>query len=692
MSGSARSGAGGRRTGNLPAELSTFVGRAQEIDELARLVQSTQLVTVTGVGGVGKTHTALEVAQRIRDRFPDGVWLVELSQLQDSGLLAHAVAKVLQVRDQTTRPLIDVLADHLAERECLLILDTCEHLIDTCALLTMTLLPAAPGLRVLATSRQSLNAQGERVLQLSPLPVPAEEAADVRDNEAVRLFADRARMADPEFVITAENAPVVARLCRRLEGLPLALELAAPWLRVLSVERVAERLEDRFRLLTKPAGSPEPDRHDALRTTIGWSHELCTPAERLLWARASVFAGSFDRRAALEICTGGPLAGEVFDRVLAGLVRKSILLAEGDRYRMLDTIRDYGAQWRQELGEDRATRRRHRDYYLTLAHRAYGEWMSAEQITWFKRFRAEHADLRVALEFCLTSPEDAGGALEMAGDLWFFWYACGFQREGRRYLERALAQEPAPGPQRTRAAWVLGMIALTQGDLVTNEQCVQLCNEDSDPAAAVAAGFLEASALTLQGEHTRAIKLLSAMGAVPVAGGMVEAIWMLERGVRAFAHVLLGELAIAVALAEEARSESAMRGERALQSFADYVQAMAHLGLGQAEPAADRACSALENKRPLHDTWFMAMVMDVLAMAVAAMGESDRAARLLGIGQHIWDAYGLPQLGSPELVEARRTCERQLRATIGDAAYQYAFDRGMDTEMDAGITYALSPC
>ncbi|TDD94769.1 ATP-binding protein [Actinomadura rubrisoli] len=695
MSGSATAGAGGRPAGNLPYGLPSFVGRETELLDLERLLETAPLVTLTGTGGVGKTRTALEAAHRVRDRFPDGVWLVELSRLRDPELLPHAVATSLGVHDQGTSPLPDVLAGFLADRRSLLILDTCEHLPGACADLVTPLLAAAPDLRILATGRQPLDAEGERVVTLAPLAVPAEGEDDTEGaalSEGVRLFAARARHAVPGFVVDEANRAVVARLCRGLDGLPLALELAAPWLRVLPVEAVADRLDERFRLLARGPGR-QPGRHETLRTAIGWSHELCGPAERLLWVRASVFAGGFDRRSVQEVCSGGPIDPADVPRLLARLVRKSIVMDGGDgaqpRYRMLDTVREYGARWLRELGEEPEIRRRHRDFHLAHARRAYACWMGGRQVTWYERALSAHADIRVALEHCLAGP-DVGDALELAGNLWFYWYACGFQREGRHYLERALAVSAETGPRRTLAAWARGLITLSQGDIDAAEECAGICRADAGRTAETAAAFLEGSALTLTGESAKALVVLRRLEPDPLRGGMDEAIWLLERGVRAFAHVQLGDLAEAAALAEEARAGSAERGERCLQAWGDYVQALAELGLGRPEAAARHARSALESKRPLHDTWFMALCLDALALAVAATGDGERAARLLGIGQRIWRAHGLSQLGSPELAAARQACEGRLRGALGDAAYEAAHTAGLRTPPDEGIEYALA--
>ncbi|MFD0683350.1 ATP-binding protein [Actinomadura fibrosa] len=695
MSGSTGTG-GGRRQGDLPRGLSDFVGRTAELAELVKLLDVVPLVTLTGVGGVGKTRTAVEAAHRAADRFPDGTWMVELSELRDPELLPHTVAGALDVGDQSTRPLPDVLADFLADRRCLLILDTCEHLARACAALVTELLDAAPGLRVLSTGRQPLDVPGEHVVTLAPLPVPAEgeeAGAGAADYDAVRLFTARARHAVPGFAVDASNRAAVARLCRRLDGLPLALELAAPWLRVLPVEAVADRLDDRFQLLARGPGG-EPGRHVTLRTAIGWSHELCGPAERLLWARASVFAGAFDRRAVLEVCSGGPLTPLRIPAVLDRLVHTSILLEEGEgarvRYRMLDTVREYGARWLRELGETGELERRHRDFLLAEARRAYSCWMGGRQIEWYERVLAVHADVRAALEHCLGDPAGGEDALDLAGALWFFWYVCGFQREGRHYLERALAAHTKPGPPRTRAAWARGLITLSQGDLGASAECVEICRTATDPVARTAAAFLEASELTLRSENAAALAILGDLELDPRRGGVEEAVWLLERGVRAFAHVQLGSPAEAAALAKESRVRSAERGERCLQAWADYVQALAELALGRPGAAVAHGRSALERKLPLHrDTWFMALCLDVLALATAGTGEAGRAARLLGVGERIWRTHGLAQLGAPELAAAREACERGLRAVLGDAGFESAHSAGLRATHEQGIALAL---
>ncbi|WP_406318829.1 NB-ARC domain-containing protein [Streptosporangium sp. NBC_01639] len=339
--------------GNVPAETSSLVGRRAELGRIAMLVGRSPLVTLTGVAGVGKTRLAVRTAERHRDPsagFTDGVWVVELSAQQNGDLLGHEIAAVLGLREQAARPQSEVLADHLADKRLLLVLDTCDHLVDAAAALLGRVLPEAPHVRVLATSRRPLNLPGEQVLPIEPLAAPGPGATGA----AVRLFTQRAHALVPGVTL---DPVAVARVCRLLDGIPLAIELAVRRLRALSVQQIAERLDDRFALLV--GGSRTPlGRHQTLRTAVGWSHELCTAQERLLWARLSVFAGRFDADDVRAVCADGWLTG----LPLADLVDRSILIAEGSHYRMLDTIRDYGREWLRRLGEEDVLIRRHRDH------------------------------------------------------------------------------------------------------------------------------------------------------------------------------------------------------------------------------------------------------------------------------------------------------------------------------------------
>ena len=334
----------------LPAELTSFVGRRQQLSEIRRLLSTSRLLTLTGVGGAGKTRLALRTVREMQRAFPDGAWFVDLAALRDRQLLPHTIATALDLRHLSGNPLAD-LTDHLQDKQLLLVLDSCEHLTESCAVVVSKLLAEAPGLRVLATSRHVLEVEGEQALAVPPLSVPDEGVplGEAAHFEAVTLLVERARAVDPQFEITEDNRAAVVELCQRLDGLPLAVELAAVWLRALSPAQILERLHDRFHLLTtgRRAG---PARHQALEAAITWSFDLCSPEEQLLWARLSVFSGGFDLESAEEVGAGDGVARDEVLELLAGLVGKSIVVRQHDVergdswYRLLETIREYGAQ------------------------------------------------------------------------------------------------------------------------------------------------------------------------------------------------------------------------------------------------------------------------------------------------------------------------------------------------------------
>ena len=366
---------GEHRAGNLPAELTSLVGRRNELAEVRRLVAESRLVTLTGVGGVGKTGLALRAAAGLTRAFPDGVWLVRLDQLREEALVAQAIASALGLHQRAGDSPAASLAEYLAGRQLLLVLDNCEHLVEAVAKLTDKLLRAAEGLRVLATSREALNIDAETVLPVPPLPAPDPgqplTLAQLRMFPAVSLFAERAGQVVAGFAVTEANMAAVAGICRRLEGLPLAIELAAARTRVLSPQQIEARLGDRLGLLTHGSRA-NPARQQTLRASIEWSYELCTEAERLLWARLSVFAGGFELDAAEGICADHRLAAEEVLGLLAALADKSILIAGyGEagvaRYRLPENLREYGQECLQQAGEYTALRRRHRDWYEQLA-------------------------------------------------------------------------------------------------------------------------------------------------------------------------------------------------------------------------------------------------------------------------------------------------------------------------------------
>lgn len=663
--------------GNLPPESASFVGRERELGLLDGLLRERRLITLTGVGGVGKSRLALRAAARARREHPDGVWWVELSPLRDPRLLTATVAHAVGLADHSAAPLDEELCAWMADRTLLLVLDTCEHLVADCRHLVGELLQSAPGLTVLVTSREPLGSPGERVVDVRPLP------CEGPDSDALALFRARALTAAPRTAAAfadPDGAGVAADVCRRLDGIPLALELAGARMRRWSLEQMAERLGARFDVLSD-SRTARPPRHRTMRTAIGWSHELCEPVERLLWARLSVFSGDFDAAAARAVCAGGPLPAARVERVLAGLVAKSVVRrteerGTGTRFRMLDTIREYGHGWLAELGEDRLVADRHAHWYAALARAADQGWLGPGQVDWYRRMTAERAQLRTALEHLLGA--DPTAALEMAGALWFYWFACGHAREGRGFLERALRAAPPVGAAYNQAQWALGLTAMLQGDMDAAREigarCAGAAARLADPERELRAAYLSAVSVLMPGDPVRALALAGPRARAAHGGRTSAPGWLLCKLATGYALCDLERYEEATAEARSLREACAELGERWLRAYADYILAVAALGLGDHGEAARHVRAMLSGKRLLGDRFGIALGLDVLAAAVAALGDGELAARLLGTGHAWWRTVGRPQMGgSPSLTALRDRGERQARAAIGDAAYETAF-------------------
>jgi predicted ATPase len=458
---------------NLPSELSSFVGREKELAEVRRLLENNRLLTLTGPGGAGKTRLALAAASELVERFEDGVWMVELAPLGDPSLVPQAVAAAPGVREQPGRPLTETLSDYLASKKVLLVLDNCEHLIEACAELAEALLRSCPGLRVLTTSREALDISGEVAW-----PVPSLSLPDLRRMpnieslsryESARLFLERTEAVKPTFALTEQNAPSVAKICYRLDGIPLALELAAARTKVLSVEEISERLDDCFGLLTVGSRTALP-RHRTLRATMDWSHDLLPEQERVLFRRLSVFTGDFTLEAAELVCAGEDLQREEVLNLLSHLVDKSlVLVAEQDgeaRYRLLETVRQYGWEKLSDLGEEGQLRERHAGHYLKLAEEAESELKGEGQVAWLERLEQEHDNLRAALRWLLGRGESEKAA-RLGWALWLFWWIRGHFAEGRRSMEQAVSVEGSaamPASAQAKALYVEGTMACGQGD------------------------------------------------------------------------------------------------------------------------------------------------------------------------------------------------------------------------------------
>ncbi|MGW5152050.1 protein kinase domain-containing protein [Rhodococcus koreensis] len=693
--GDASTGGGG----NLPIELSTFVGRRPELAEAKRLLALSRLVTLTGIGGVGKTRLALHVATNARRGLADGVWLVELGELRDGALLEGVVAAALGLRPQSTRPLQQVLVDFLAPRELLLVLDNCEQVVDAAALLAETLLSACPKLRILATSREALDIAGEVVLRVPPLTVPdpgrAPSLQGIRAYDGVGLFADRAEAALPGFELTADNAATVAQICARLEGLPLAIELAAARLRALSPEQILARLTDRYTLLARGSRGA-PTRQQALRLCVDWSHELCSPPERRLWAQLSVFAGSVELDAAEQVCRCDEGPEDLLD-VLAALVDKSILIREESgtavRFRMLETLRDYGREKARESGELPDLRRRHADWYRQLAQGAEAGWISARQLDWIDRLDREQPNLREALEYSLTDGSGSDSAVAFATALQPFWFSRGQFGEGRLWLDRALAATPgASSAVRATALCRDCVLAEVQGDpaaaAVLVAEARALAERSTDPVAHAFADFARGvHELFIGALDSASARLQEAHDAFAAHGDLFAQVWVLLA--LGWARELQQDTAGALDCHEKALEITESHGESVYRSHACWGAAVAVWRQGDRDRALRLLRQGLGLVRRRRDPFLAAMSLETLAWIVSAEGSARRAAVLLGAAHAQGQLAGSSTVIFPSLLVHHDECERTTRHALGPRAFETAHHDGSALDLDAAIAYAL---
>ncbi|WP_189707841.1 ATP-binding protein [Streptomyces phaeofaciens] len=752
-------GSAPRRDWHLPVETTSFVDRRTELAEGRELLARARLVTLTGPGGVGKTRLAGRIAARVARAFPDGVRFVHLSGLHDPALVPHGVADALGLHDHSDRPPLEALAQRLRDRRLLLVVDNCEHLLAACAQLAAALLRGTTGIRILATSRHRLGLTEEHLMDVRPLPVPDPDgdlsAAD--GYPALALFADRAAAVVPGFRLTAANRASVARLCRRLDGLPLAIELAAVRMRVLDVDQLVARLDDRYRLLT--GGSPAVlPRHQTLRAAVDWSHALCDPREQLVWARLSVLAGSFDLETAEAVCAGAdgaatatatvpvttsatvPVATSATatlpvttsatatdsradaaaergthaagDRApsprlhphdvleaVAGLVDKSVLCREtgpagGVRYRLLDSLRHYGLErLREQPGEERATRTRHRDWTQRQAAAHERAWFGPGQPAIVARLRADRDNIRAALDFSLTTPGEALAGLRLAGTLWFHWHACGAPREGRYWLDRALDANPGPTSERARALWIAGLLAGCPEDLTRGrhraEQARDLAHRLGDRAEAAHADYVVGVIRLFSDDLTGALDhFRTGVARGPLPGQHLSLVG-LDRVELACALAFLGRADEAIDVCEETRRLCAAHGERWVLSYVERILALAHSVKGDRDRAEAHGREALRLKLAVHDVLGMGLTLDLLARIAAERGAHDRAAVLLGGADRAWADVDRDRWGSAALNATRRAGEERVREALGPAALRRAYDRGAALALADVVAYAL---
>ncbi|HEY7065093.1 MAG TPA: LuxR C-terminal-related transcriptional regulator, partial [Chloroflexota bacterium] len=700
------------RQHNLPLQLTNFVGREKALAEAGRLLATTRLLTLTGAPGVGKTRLALQLADEVREAYAQGVWLVELAPLADPALVPQAVAAVLGVHEHPGRPLVDTLNDALREQQTLLLLDNCEHLVAACATLADRLLRACPNLEILATSREALGVAGETAWWVPSLGVPADDppasAAGVTalsQCEAVRLFVERARAAVPTFTLTERNAGAVGQVCRRLDGIPLALELAAARVRALRVEQVAQRLDDRFRLLTAGSRAALP-RQQTLRAAVDWSHALLPEPERVLLRRLAVFAGGWTLEAAEAVCAGNGLMAEEVLELLVQLVNKSLVVAEehGEerRYRLLETLREYGAEKLREAGEETALRDRHLAWFVALPRRAYASAWGPEQVEWFSRLQTEQDNLRTAMEWTKLVPERAEGAapetveaaLDLGRTLWRFWQVRGYMNEAREWLTAALARVPAPTAARTNALWAVGYLAMMQGDFAAVppllEEGLVLAQQAGDAFGTTNSLSLLGALAMIAGDLERAAALMEA--SLPPLGEVsddtdryVATIMSVYWRVELARHQ--GDYGRAIALLEEGLALVRDRGD--IWSNAVGLSVFGRLVWLQGDYGRATALQqeSLAQFRELHTTWGMVDCMDGLAWVANARRRAVPAARLFGAAEALRERIGATPW--PIWLAEHERNVAATRARLGEEAFAAAWAAGRALPIDAVIAEAL---
>ncbi len=729
---------------NLPQQATSFIGREKEVTEIKDRLGKTRLLTLIGTGGAGKTRLSLQAAADLLDGDGDGVWLVELAAITDPALVPQAVAGVLGVREEAGKPLARTLTEFLKSKRLLLILDNCEHLVVACAALAADLLRSCADVYLLVSSRERLGVPGEQIYRVPALSVPNPKdtptLAVLTQYEAVRLFTERAQAVQPSFTVTDANAPAVAQVCWRLDGIPLALELAAARVRSLPVEEVNARLDNRFRLLTGGSRTLLP-RQQTLRALVDWSYDLLNECEQTLFARLSVFAGGWTLEAAEAVCAGDAVEDwEVLD-LLTSLSDKSLVVYEEEgassRYRLLETVRQYAAERLTEGGTGADVRGCHRDYYLALAEQADPLLGGPEQGAWLSRLETDHDNLRAALSWCEAENEtgkaEGGEAwLRLCAALGRFWEVRCHYSEGRQWLERALEQTKglAATPARARALTRAGNLAHEQGDIgaarALHEQSLEISRQTGESRGvadalhnlgnvaymradfgAARTLFEESLGLRRQnGDERGAASSLTNLGNIAqqqadfgAAHELYEESLSLFRRMgdqRGSAGALEGLAGVAYFGgdfgASRALFEESLDIKRSLGDLGGIANALTNLGsvvIEQGDLAAARTflVQGLELHRQIKDLWGGAYALEALAGVSVSQGHAAHGTRLWGAADALRDRLGTPL--SPQDREREQQQKDQARQALGAEAYLAAFAGGRALTWEQAVAEAL---
>jgi predicted ATPase/DNA-binding CsgD family transcriptional regulator len=688
--------AGRARPSNLPSELTSFVGRRSELREVKRLLATTRLLTLTGSGGAGKTRLALRAAADMARGFPDGAWLVLLAPVQDPMLVPQAVFGALRVHDLSAGLSLSSLTEYLAGKRLLLVLDNCEHLLDACAVLASTLIRSCPDLHVLSTSRQALGVAGEVRMVVPPMALP--EAGDevsveqVLNSDAVWLLSERAAVVDPGFAVGTGNAAAVLELCRRLDGIPLALELAAVRLGSLSLDQLNRGLASELSILGCGNRGAEA-RQQTLEATIGWSYGLLGEQERLLWARLSVFAGGCDEDAVTEVCTDQRLPAGQITGLLGALVDKSILkrqLKDGSppRYWLLDTLRQYGQARLRELGEEAATQKRHFEWICALGSLA-GAW-DARQAAMIHRMHLERDNLWAALDFCLRQPGEVAAAAALAQDLRVYWACMGSLSDVRRVLASLIETTPEDSIPRARLLFVAASMAISQNDYQTSaalsEESLRIGTEVRDVEIVAWSLTLRAIPHWIRGDTAAAAERVES--ALSLARLMrVEQAELNAMNTLCGILVAAGELSRAIEVGEQGLAMSKARGELWARGYLLNFLAQTHWLRGDRGRGEMLAREAAAGNHALDNRNGITIALETLAWMAAELGQYQRAAYLLGSAQRVRDESTLT------LIELFRQQHERTVAIIvegiGQKSFDAAFARGRAMTIDEGVAFAV---
>jgi predicted ATPase/DNA-binding NarL/FixJ family response regulator len=683
-----------RRSGNLPAETNSFIGRRRELAELRSKLGAARLVSLVGPGGVGKTRLAIRTATDLARGFRDGAWLVELAEVGDPGLVANAAVAAVDLRDQSATEPRALLLSYLRDRDLLLVLDNCEHLLGAAARLVAEILRAAPGVRVIATSREPLSVPGEHVVGVPPLDLPSPHAAEpvtrLRQSEAVSLFTERAAAATGWFELTASNQAAVVDVCRRLDGVPLAIELAAVRTRVLSPEQILERLSDRFGLLTGggPAALP---RHQTLRTTIDWSHDLLSAGERELLRRLCVFAGRFTLEDVEAVCASDEVhRARVLD-TLTSLVDKSLVTREDVRglacYRLHDTMREYARLRLRESGEEAVVEHAFAEYYRSRCRRS-AKGARYGLVPWLEWMDLEIDNIRSILGRSLGDGDLVGG-IELASDLGWYWITRA-TTEGARWLDQLLKPGAGNPVARAQAGFLRGLLAVLQADPAAARpalgKAVAAAREAGQPVWLSHSLSMASIAEHMAADHASGSRLLEE--AERVTGGLDDLPTTLSLlQARALNGFFMGDLDAVRAASSEGVRLSREAGDLYTLEVWLMNLGIAALSAGQLDQSEPLLAEALGIAHQIDDRAAQFSLVGAQGFHAAASGRPQLAAQLLGASAHLQTRVGA---SANAIVAALLSRAREsATAALGPARFEAEFERGTRYTRDAAITLAL---